>query len=128
MSHTLEIKNTIMDLTLVTDLEVNDDTGPFRSLYGFLKDWAATALIKEITVIQDGGDPTLYDYKVERVNTDQFIQTLQFTAPDDLDPIVTAILTPGWRLSVLAFESPIRAQLITLRATFGLVSFTVVFL
>ena len=127
MSHSVEINNTIMEMLLVTEAELKANDPSVLLLYQFLQNWQETGLISEITMTQDGGDPNLYAYRVERKDTTTFDQTLLFTAVDDIDPIVTVDLDPGWRLSVLAYEPPIRKQIIEIRSCCDLLSFNVEF-
>lgn len=127
MSHTLEVKNTILDLTLISDLEINDHSPPFRVLYDHLIAWAQIGQMKDIRFIQDGGDPLLYAWRAERKNLRVLDSVFTFDSTTDLNPEVTIALPSSWPLSVMQSGAGTRAQLIKIRADYGLTSFSVVF-
>ena len=128
MSHPVEINNTIMEMTLVTVESINADAPLILSIYQSLKDYGEVAMLKEINVVQDIGDPDFYAYRVERKNGMTFDATLRFTAEDDIDPLATIALSVEWRKSMWAPAfRPLADQLVDLRALVGLITLTVVF-
>jgi hypothetical protein len=124
----MQVDNTAVDLTLMTDLEINDDSVAYRALYDYLIEWAKVGDLKEIRFTQDGGDPLLYAWRVERNNLRVLDSVFLFDSATDLDPDVTIALPQSWPLSVIINGGKTRGQLINIRADFGLTSFVVVFL
>jgi hypothetical protein len=125
----MEIKNAVVDLTLVTDRkEIHDDTPIFRQLYNALTAWAASSDMKEISFVRDGGDPLLYAWRAERNDGRVLDSTMLFDSDEDDNPDLTISLPASWPLSVIEEGGPTRSLLIGIRAACGLVSFEVTFL
>jgi hypothetical protein len=128
MSHTIEINNTLLEMLLKTDKEVNADAPILLSLYQCLKDFGSMMAISEVRFLQDVGDPNLYTMHVELKSGVILNASLVFAAEDDLDPMVTMSLPTPWPLSLMTFAvHHFTEVLVNLRASFGLESFTVVF-
>lgn len=127
MARPLQVKNTVLDLTLASDIEVNDDTEAYRSLYRAITAWSETYLIEEITFIQDVGNPLLFEWMAKRRNGRKLVSAFLFDSALDLDPDVTISLPLSWPLSVIVNGEMSRRRLLKIRADFGLTSFSVNF-
>ena len=127
MSHTIEIKNTLLEMRLQVVEAMNADAKPILLLYQALQEWEALGQIKEITLSPDPGDPNLYHFRVEKKDGLVCDQTWLVASDEDTDPFITINLSPAWQLSVMAFGGAIRKQLIEVRALVGIESFVVVF-
>lgn len=128
MSHSIEIHNTIMEMLLTTDQELNADAPVVLSLYQSLKEFEESAAVKDIRFTQDIGDPNLYAYRVELKDLRISDITVLFSGPQDLNPLVTINIPVAWELTILA--SVVRGlanQLIDIHTTVGIESFVVVF-
>ena len=128
MARPVKIDNTFLDMDLVPVNEINDDDERIRSLYQLLKTWSNMGDMKDITFVQDVGDPLLYAWRAERKNGRVLNATLLFDSDTDLDPDLTIDLPQPWPLSVIRNGEPTREQLIAIRAGVGIVSFSVTFL
>jgi hypothetical protein len=128
MPHTLEIQNTVLDLTLITDQEINDDTPAFRDLYEYLVAWAKVADLKSVSMIQDGVDPLLYAWRAENNSLVVYDSTILFSDAVDLNPMVTISLPIAWPYTSIAERAEAIFQLLKMRVEFGIVSLTVDFL
>ena len=124
---TLEVKDPVLDLTLVSDRKLSDESVPFRGLYEALESWARVGGIKQITFIQDGGDPFLFVWRSERVDLTVLDSTFQFDSETDLNPGLTISLVQAWPYGVIIGGEATRRRLIRLRADYGLTWFSVSF-
>lgn len=128
MSHSIEIHNTVMEMLLTTDREINADAPVVLSLYQSLKEFEESAGVKDIRFTQDIGDPNLYAYRVELKDLRISDITVLFSGPQDMNPLVTINIPVAWELTILA--SVVRGlanQLIDIHTTVGIESFVVVF-
>ena len=108
MSQMLTIQDQLLDLNLETEDGINQDSTAILRLYDALRNWEALGNIAEITLQQDGGNPLLYSYTVERKNTDEILSTWVLADEEDTDPMVTIICTPAWSAEVLEAGDLIR--------------------
>lgn len=128
MSHTLKIHNTVLEMDLVSDKEINADNPAILSLYDAIAQFGSLAYISEIRFVQDIGNPALYSYDVERKDALTFASTLLFDSDEDLDPDITLSVPVAWPASELTFAvQPLGRILIDLRAAVMIESFVVVF-
>lgn len=127
MSDPVHIHDNFLEMTIITVEEINDDSPPVRALYEYLKTWANTGDMKEVTFTRDGGNPLLYAWRAERKNLRVLDSTFLFDDASDLDPDITIALPQSWPLSVIQNGAASRQQLISIRALVGIVSFVVVF-
>jgi hypothetical protein len=124
MAHVLKLENTVLNLELQTDKEINDDSKAFRALYQYLTSWGAYGQLKEINFTRDAIDPFLYEWRAERKAGGVLLSAMTFASGEDVDPEATISLTTPWPLSVMIGGTPTRAQLMNIRASHGLISFT----
>ncbi len=127
MSHSVEINNTLLELLLVTEQELNANHPSVLSLYQAIKDFGSMAGISEITFSQDGSRD-FYTYDVQRKDAKTFASKLLFDADNDTDPDITLSVPVAWPASELIFAvQPVGRILIDLRAAAIIESFNVVF-
>lgn len=127
MSHPVEIKNTALDLTLMTERWIGATDPSVLLLHQFLLEWGAMGEMSEITFTQDGGNPLLYAWRAERKNLRVLDSTFLFADDLDIDPELTISLVQSWPKSVIEKGGGTRNQLIAIRALVGIESFSVVF-
>lgn len=125
--HTVEIKNTALELTLVTDDWLGATDPSVLLLHQFLLEWGQRGEMKDITFIRDAGNPLLFAWRAERKNLRVLDSTFSFDGAPDLDPELTVSLTQPWPMSVMETGAKTRHQLIAIRAVAGVSSFHVVF-
>jgi hypothetical protein len=127
MSHTVEIKNTAIDMTLVTDGWIGATDQAVLSLHQALLEWGEIGEMKDIAFTRDVGNPLLFTWRAERKNLTILDSTFLFDDEVDLDPDLTISLVQGWPLSVIQKGNGARTQLIQIRALVDIVSLHVTF-
>lgn len=128
MPDPLKVQNGVVDLTLNTVTEIHDDSPAYRSLYEVMTAWATVGAMKQIWFIRDLSDPLEYAWRAERTDLTVLDSVFMFDDAEDLDPEITIALPIAWPLSVIQAGAGTRAQIIQIRADYGLISFTVDFL
>lgn len=128
MSHTVKIHNTILEMDLITDAEINADAPAIRSLYEALTQFGTLANVSEIRFIQDIGNPDLYSYDIQRKDALTFASTLLFDSDQDIDPDISFNVPVAWPASELTFAvQPLARILMDLRAAVMIESLVVIF-
>ena len=127
MSHTVEIKNTQLEMVVITDEEEPADSQAMLTLYNAVQQWDEMAGLSEISTIRDGINPMLFTHRTELKNGKVCDEGWMMSGGEDIDPIITVAQPDGWSTSAFAFGAVVRARLFALRARVGLVSFNVTF-
>ena len=128
MSHTVKIHNTILEMDLITDAEINADAPAIRSLYEALTQFGRLANISELRFLEDISNPDLYSYDVQRKDTLTFAATLLFDSDQDIDPDISFNVPVAWPASELTFAvQPLARILMDLRAAVMIESLVVIF-
>lgn len=128
MSHTIKIHNTILEMDLVTQGEINANAPAILSLYEALTQFGTLANVSETRFIQDVSNPDLYSYDVQRKDTLTFASTLLFDSAQDIDPDISFSVPVAWPASELTFAvQPLARILMDLRAAVMIESLIVIF-
>lgn len=127
MSHTAEIRNTQLEMVVITDEEEPADSPAMLVLYNAVQQWNEKAALSDITTTRDCGNPMIFAHRTELKNGNICDEVWMMADAEDIDPIITVAQPDGWQASTFDFGAIVREHLIALNARVGLISFTVAF-